>query len=90
MSDLKDLEETELQLQHSQKAGEVSAMKAVIAEVQERMGFMFVRRRDDAAAALRDLDSALDAILRQNQKKLDEFIEESKRREYLKRKMFCK
>lgn len=80
MSDLKDLDETELGLRHSAKAHELSTIKTVIVEVDKRAGEAFVRGRDEVANALRCLSQHLSFERDKASKRLDEFIKEDGRR----------
>lgn len=70
----------------SSTAGELYGVKTAISEVEKRAAEAFIRRQDAVANALRDLAVALGQTRDQLSKRLGEYIEEDRRRNYEKRK----
>lgn len=81
-------DETEFGRCWSSTAGELSAVKSAIVEVEKRAGEAFIRKRDEVANALRDLASELGRRRDELSKKVDEYIAEDKKRTYERTKPF--
>ena len=75
-------EEVEFGRCWSSAAGELSAMKSAIIEVERRSGEAFIRGRDEVANALRDLAVALGRSRNELERKVDGFIKEDARRKH--------
>ena len=71
----------------SSAVGELSALSSVLAQVETRAGAAFVRKRDDAANALRDLQTWLTRQKEEQVVKVQALIDENRRRAYQLRKM---